>query len=193
MKIGIFGGSFNPPHKMHKNIALKLLDNNILDRVIFVPTGEKYNKDTLIESSHRYNMLKLMCRDDNRLDVSDFELKNMLVSSYQSLDHFRGIYKQDEIFFILGTDNLYSFYTWKNYEYMLQNYKFIVIRRKGFIAEEIIKKYQKYRKNILITDISMNDISSTYIRNLISSKLDIIDDYVDDVVYKYIIQNKLYV
>ena len=193
MNIGIFGGSFNPPHKMHKNIALKLLDNNIIDRVIFVPTGEKYNKDTLIESSHRYNMVKLMCKEDSRFSVSDFELKNTLVSSYESLDHFRGIYKQDEIFFILGTDNLYSFDTWKNYEYMLKNYKFIVIRRKDYIAGEIIKKYQKYRRNILITDISMSDISSTYIRNLVSNNSKEVSNYVDELVYEYIVKNNLYV
>ena len=44
MKIGIFGGSFNPPHNMHKNIALDLIKNKYLDKVIYVPTGNKYNK-----------------------------------------------------------------------------------------------------------------------------------------------------
>ena len=44
MRIGIFGGSFNPPHMMHKNIALELLKMDYLDKVIYVPTGGLYNK-----------------------------------------------------------------------------------------------------------------------------------------------------
>ena len=56
MKIGIFGGSFNPPHNMHKNIALDLLKNKYLDKVIYVPTGNKYNKKGLANQNDRYNM-----------------------------------------------------------------------------------------------------------------------------------------
>ena len=44
MKIGIFGGSFNPPHNMHENIALNLIANGYVDKVIYVPTGDNYNK-----------------------------------------------------------------------------------------------------------------------------------------------------
>ena len=45
MKIGIFGGSFNPPHNMHKNIALELIEHGYLDKVIYVPTGDSYEKN----------------------------------------------------------------------------------------------------------------------------------------------------
>ena len=44
MRIGIFGGSFNPPHKKHKNIAIELIQKNYIDKIIYVPTGNKYNK-----------------------------------------------------------------------------------------------------------------------------------------------------
>ena len=60
MKIGIFGGTFNPPHNMHKNIAVNLIKNNYLDKVIFVPTGNRYNKKDIIDFKDRYNMVKLM-------------------------------------------------------------------------------------------------------------------------------------
>ena len=42
MRIGVFGGSFNPPHKMHEDIAHSLKESNLLDKIIFVPTGSKY-------------------------------------------------------------------------------------------------------------------------------------------------------
>ena len=57
MKIGIFGGSFNPPHKIHQKIANYLVKNNYLDKVIFVPTGSNYEKPYLASEQDRYNML----------------------------------------------------------------------------------------------------------------------------------------
>lgn len=51
MKIGIFGGSFNPPHNMHQNIALNLIKLALLDRVIFVPTGDRYGKKELVDQT----------------------------------------------------------------------------------------------------------------------------------------------
>ena len=58
MKIGIFGGSFNPPHNMHLGIALELIKDKYLDKVIYVPTGDNYNKIGLISFKDRLNMLK---------------------------------------------------------------------------------------------------------------------------------------
>ena len=63
MKIGIFGGSFNPPHIMHKKIAEQLIKEKYLDKVIFVPTGMKYEyKNNLISNEDRYHMLKLLIK-----------------------------------------------------------------------------------------------------------------------------------
>ena len=61
IKIGILGGSFNPPHKKHIEIAQKLIDKNYVNKVIIVPTGDNYDrKDNLVQFEHRYNMLKLL-------------------------------------------------------------------------------------------------------------------------------------
>ena len=74
MKIGIFGGSFNPPHKMHLNIVEELLNEKILDKVIIVPTGLHYSyKNNLVSNEHRYNMLKLMTKHNDKIEISDFE------------------------------------------------------------------------------------------------------------------------
>ncbi len=68
MKIGIFGGSFNPPHNMHQKIALTLIKKGYVDKIIFVPTGAKYSyKNNLLEPKIRYEMLKLLCQN-NRCD-----------------------------------------------------------------------------------------------------------------------------
>lgn len=192
MKIGIFGGCFNPPHKMHKNIPLELINNGYLDKVIYVPTGDSYNKKDLTSFETRYNMVRLMISGNDNLLVSDIGNKNYEYT-YQVLDYFKGIYKQDDIYFICGSDNLNEFDTWKNYEYILGNYKLLIIKRNSDNIDEILKKYNKYKKNIVISNIKEKYLSSTIIRNNIkNNKKEISKKELDDSVYKYIENKKLY-
>lgn len=191
MRLGIFGGSFNPPHKMHKNIALKLIDNKCLDKIVYVPTGDKYKKDALVSAQDRYNMVELMIKDNPNLLVSDYELKNVLTYTFETLDYFKSKYSNDDIYFICGTDNLKQIETWKNYEYILGNYKLLVIKRNGDYIEELLNKYNHYKKNIIISNIEENNLSSTLIRTHL--KDDIIDSsLINKKVLKYIRDNNLY-
>ena len=78
MKIGIFGGSFNPPHNMHENIGKELLKRKYLDSIIYVPTGIKYEyKDNLLPNKHRFNMLKLMTAKEKNSQSVTMNLKKM--------------------------------------------------------------------------------------------------------------------
>ena len=190
MRIGIFGGSFNPPHLMHKNIALELIKNNYLDKVIYVPTGNSYNKANLVSEKNRYEMLKLMIDNNKYLEVSDYEFGE-LHYTYQTLDYFKDKYSSDEIYFICGTDNLKQLNTWKNYLYILNNYKLIVIKRDNDNVLYILNNYDKEGKKILTLDIVSDTISSTKIRNFIKEKRDV-SNLVDAKVYKYILDNDLY-
>ena len=189
MKIGIFGGSFNPPHKMHKNIALNLIEKRYLDKVIYVPTGNKYSKEELIDSKHRYNMVKLMIKDYKNLELSDYELKNTLTYTYQTLDYFKETYPNDEIYFICGSDNLKEISKWKNYEYILSNFKILVIKRNDDDINDILKNINS--KNIVIANIELDNISSTYIRKNTTSKSKILGK-VDKNVLEYIKEKGLY-
>lgn len=191
MKIGIFGGSFNPPHNMHKNIALKLINNGYLDKVIFVPTGDKYNKDGLLNQKDRYNMVKLMIEGCDNLEVSDYEF-NKLTYTYETLDYFKNIYKDDDIYFICGSDNLKQITLWRKYDYILRNYKIIVIRRNNDDIDKIINNLLIYYKNIIfITDIQ-NSVSSTLIRENLNKNNDVyLLQNMDANVLKYIKNNSI--
>lgn len=188
MKIGIFGGSFNPPHQMHMNIALELIQKNYVDKIIYVPTGNRYNKKDLIDAKHRLKMLKLMINKNNNLTVSDYEIKNVLTYTYQTLDYFKKIYPNDEIYFICGSDNLKEISTWKNYEYILNNYKLLIIKRNNDDIDKIVSDLNK--SNIILTRIFSQNISSTNIRkNLQMNK----PNYnLDKNVMKYIKKKQLY-
>lgn len=194
MRIGIFGGCFNPPHQMHKDIALNLIKKNYLDKVIYVPTGNFYKKDNLASDIDRYNMLKLMLKDTSNLEVSDYEF-GKLKYTYQTLTYFKNQYPNADIYFILGSDNLKELDSWKEYEYILSNFKILVIRRNNDNIDEIINKYYKWKENIIIADISLNYISSTQIRNYLkeSGTINITSNMIGENVLKYIVSNKLYI
>ena len=193
MKIGIFGGSFNPPHKMHKKIAITLIKKHYVDKVIFVPTGSKYKyKNNLLSDKVRLEMLELMCKDNNNLEVSDYELKEKVVYTYETLDYFKNKYKNDEIYFICGTDNLSYIDKWQRGKYLLSNYKLLIIKRNSFEITSILEKYKDYKDNIIVTDIEENEISSTKIREMIYNNKRA-ETYLDKDVSDYITRNKLYI
>lgn len=191
MKIGIFGGSYNPPHNMHKRIALELL-NGYVDKIIFVPTGSKYKyKSNLISDRDRLNMLKIMTQDNEKLEVSDYELKDHVVYTCETLEYFSKLYPDDEIFFICGADNLSYIDEWKNGLDILEKYKILVIKRDGDDIDLILKRLDKYKENIIVSDIKPYDVSSTEIRDLIINNNDT-GNLIDRCVFNYIRENKLY-
>ncbi len=192
MKIGIFGGSFNPPHKMHKKIALDLIHDGYVDEVIYVPTGNKYNKKDLLDVEERLAMLKIMTHDNGQLKVSAYEVKNVLTYTYQTLDYFKSIYPNDDIYFICGTDNLREITTWKNYAYILNNYKILVIQRDNDDIEDLIKNI--YNDNIIITKISTRKVSSTKIRDALrrNASYSTLSKYLEAEVIDYIKKRNLY-
>lgn len=194
MRIGIFGGSFNPPHKMHLKIAQELLNKEYIDKVIFVPTGSKYKyKNNLVQDKHRLKMLKIMTKNDKRLLVSNYEFKDKVVYTYETLAYFQDRYKKDELYFICGADNLSYIDEWKNGLEILKNYKILVIDRKSNDVNKILKRFSAYRKNIILTSVALCEISSTNIRALISSEqVDELVKLVDKNVLEYMIKKNLY-
>lgn len=194
MRIGIFGGSFNPPHKMHLKIAQELLNKEYIDKVIFVPTGSKYKyKNNLVQDKHRLKMLKIMTKNDKRLLVSNYEFKDKVVYTYETLAYFQDKYKKDELYFICGADNLSYIDEWKNGLEILKNYKILVIDRKSNDVNKILKRFSAYRKNIILTSVALCEISSTNIRALISSEqVDELVKLVDKNVLEYMIKKNLY-
>ncbi len=191
MKIGIFGGSFNPPHKIHQKIANYLVKNNYLDKVIFVPTGSNYEKPYLASEQDRYNMLKLMIGNVSYLDISTYEF-GKLTHTYQTLDYFKEHYKDDEIYFICGSDNLKEIKTWKRYQYILSNYKLLVIRRNGESITDILSELKSYQDNIIVIDDIKSSLSSTSIRKRFKDDKKLVKDgNIDSKVFEYI-KNNLY-
>lgn len=196
--IAIFGGSFNPPLNSHLELAKQIIENcDYIEKVIFVPVSTKYNrKSNLIEDAHRYNMLKLMCNEEKKLEVSDIELSyGRQLYTIETLDIFKNKYPEYDIYFIMGTDNLKYLHTWMEPEKILKYYKVIVLERDGDNLEEIIESEELLRKNkesiIKIKKIKPIKLSSTIVREKIKNGEEV-DIFLKKEVLEYINKNGLY-
>lgn len=192
MKIGVFGGSFNPPHKMHLDIGVQLVNKQYVDNVVYVPTGSKYKyKNNLLPDKNRLEMLEILTKKYEGLCVNDYELKDEVVYTCETLAYFKEEYSNDDIYFICGADNLSYIDKWKNGEDILRNYKILVMKRKGEDIDELLEKFKEYKHNIVVADVEQRDISSTDIREKIKNNENVLD-VLDKDVYEYIRKNKLY-
>lgn len=188
MNIGVYGGSFNPPHMGHRLIIEQLIDDRVLDRVYIVPTGRNYIKQGLEKFHHRKEMLKLAFEDMQSVEIVDIEDKDTQIFTYMTLDYFRERYPNDNIYFIMGSDNLLQLHTWKNYQYMIDNYSFIIVVRNGDDMS-MLSECAKRGNFTFINEVST--LSSSNIRNSIY-KSENIKDFVHREVYDYIVNNNLY-
>ena len=116
-KIGFFGGCFNPPTNIHIKLANNLIKTKKLDKVIFIPVNDTYEKNELISANHRLNMLKLAIKDYSNLEVDDIEIKeNKKLFAVDAFKLIKEKYSKNcEIFFIMGSDNFEKMSKWKEY------------------------------------------------------------------------------
>lgn len=171
MKIGFFGGSFNPPTMAHTHLAKLARERLNLDKIVFVPIGDFYSKKDLVPIDLRIKMLEIICekenKKENKFEVSDIE-KNFKEKKY-AIDIFKIIeeeYKDHDFYFLMGADNFSKIPKWKDYD-KLKNYKYIVFERNESIENIDLNKF----KNVyLINTDFTKDISSTAIRNNVKNK-----------------------
>jgi len=196
--IAVFGGSFNPPINSHVLLAKQIIEKcSNIEKLIFVPVSTKYQKQELVEDKHRYNMLEIICHKEDKLEVSNIEMTtDKQLYTIQTLDIFKEKYKNNDIYFIMGTDNLKEIETWRESERLLKNYKIIVLEREDDKLESIIKYSDlltKYKDALIKIDgIDRIFLSSTMIRNKIKNG-ESVEEFMDEDVLRYIKENKLYV
>lgn len=195
--IVVFGGAFNPPLNSHFFMAQEVLNEfEEVEKVIFVPVNKNYHKKGLFSNEHRYNMLKLITDKNDGFLVSDIDLKGERpLYTIEVLNKMQEQYKDKEICFLLGTDNLKQLDTWKDAEELLSRFKFLVMNRDNDDIEEIVKSSELlrcYKENIIeiIPEIKDN-YSSTFVRSQIK-KGKSTRYLMPDEVLEYIERNKLY-
>lgn len=187
MKIGVFVGSFNPVHKGHIKIVRYLLEK-YLEKIIIVPTGNYWNKQNLVNINDRINMLKIYQNEKIIID----EKNNDKQYTYEVLENLKKEYQNDELYLIIGADNIIDFDKWKECKTLL-SYNIIIINRDDINIKYYLDKLNKKDKYIITETLPNILISSTEIRKNIKSKTyENIKDKIDVEVLNYIIKNNLY-
>lgn len=123
MKIGIYGGAFNPVHSEHVNLALAAKRELELDKVIVIPTNRSPHKSgsLFVRNRDRLDMCRAAFAESEGFEVSDDEIKRGGISySYVTCRRFKKLYPQAELYFIMGADMLKSFNTWREPEEILK-------------------------------------------------------------------------
>ena len=155
-RIGIFGGSFDPPHKGHLHIAKLFIKKLKLNKLIWSVS----KKNPLVEKKYFYNfrqrkiLSKKITSKIKNIKINDFDKKY----SYQLLNTLKKKYKDKKFFFLIGSDNVKFLHKWKKLSSILNTSTLVIISRPGYLKE--IKKTVFYRKNhkYLIKNYKANDI-----------------------------------
>lgn len=139
MKIGFLGGSFDPVHFGHLLAAQDVYEQYKLDRLILVPAAQAPLKPQEIQSSSRdrLDMLHLAIEWDKRFEISDVELQRGGVSyTIDSARHFRAMFPHDELFWIIGGDQLPQMNLWKDITELAGMLELIFLERPGHPAKK---------------------------------------------------------
>lgn len=191
MKIGILGGSFDPVHFGHLLAAQDAFEQQQLDRLILVPAAQAPLKPQDVQSTaeDRLAMLRAAVEWDHRFEVSDVELRRGGVSyTIDSARHFRAMYPDDELYWVVGGDQLPKLHLWKDIAELVQLVQFIFLERPGYPVREHpdIPGLRLHR-----CDGHLLAISSTELRERVKHNLSL-DYFVPHKAIVYIRENHLY-
>ena len=130
MRTAIFGGTFDPVHSAHLEMARRAADQFRLDRVLFIPAGNPPHKRADASFEHRYRMVELACAADPRFVAS--RLEEGAGKSYSIDTIERGMAANTgALFFIIGSDAFAEIQTWRRWEDLIRAVEFIVVARPG--------------------------------------------------------------
>ncbi len=192
-RIALYGGTFDPVHSGHLEVARRVAQLFEIEKVVFIPAQMAPHKigRPVTEPIHRYAMLALATQNDPELSISTFELdapdRRYTVDTVEHFQHALG--DETELFFIMGADSWSEITTWREWEHLLTMTNHIVVTRPGYdpatthvgaISERIEDLRSSERASftkaatsrrtpkIFFTDVVMKDVSATRIRWLVS-------------------------
>jgi len=188
MKILIFGAAFDPPHLGHMTMATQVVEHAIADKVIFVPCGNHAFNKNMSEAEDRLKMTDLAVSEigKNHFEVSSIEIEREGISfTIDTLNDFSKANPDDEIGWLMGSDQLKNFSKWERYEEILAKYPVYVYPRKGYKIEGIMTGM------VPLGELPMIEISSTEIRDDVANHREF-GHKVPALVKEYIILERLW-
>lgn len=197
-KIGIFGGSFDPIHQGHMNIARSAYEEFSLDEVWFIPAGHSPNKDErgMTSAVHRAQMVELAIASYPYFKLSRMEIDAQHTSyTYLTLSKIKEQYPNAELYFIMGADSLDYFEKWKHPEIICEKAIILAAVRDDMdvavIHKKIIEIQSLFPARIYPIHGGRTEVSSTQIRSMYK-ETQRVSEMIPDAVERYIREHGLY-
>ena len=190
MRLGIFGGSFDPPHVGHLLTAIDAFELLRLDKLIFVPAAVQPLKAGLATASapSRLAMVRLLIGSDQRFEVDAVEIERAGLSyTVDTLETFAQQFPAAELFFLVGMDAMAAFESWKNPRRIMELARLAILRRPGAALGEL----HIDRDGTIDLATRLVDVSSTEIRERVRARKSI-RGFVPESVAEFIETERLY-
>ncbi len=188
MRIGVFGGTFDPVHQGHLELARRAKAQFHLDRILFVPARvppHKQNRDNISAMEHRAAMLEAALTGEDGMVLCREELDRPEISyTVETLRRLKALYPNDELFLILGADNLKEFPLWREPETIRQLAALIAAPRPGGDRESPVPGVQW-------VDMPLCPYSASEIRRKLNQGEEA-GEALPDLVKNYIRKHRLY-
>ena len=173
-KVGVLGGSFDPPHKGHLRISEISLKKIKLQKVYWVITKKNpFKKKPFFSLKQRISRSKKAIKKYKKIKILYLDDKIRSSRTIDVVNYFRKIKKQKNLCLILGSDNLLNFHRWTSWKKIVKLTKLVVFSRKGYdkkSKESIVVKYLN-KKNIVFINNKLINISSSNIKKNYLKKL----------------------
>jgi len=191
MRIGIFGGSFDPIHTGHAIIAQYMISSGLVDRLWFMvsPVNPlKVDKERQVADTDRLRMVEMVSHPMDGVETSAFEF-TMPRPSYtiDTLNALQAKFPEDEFYLVTGGDNWQIFNKWRNSEEILAKYHLLIYPRLGYEVTIPVELQDRVK----LVDAPIIELSSTEIRQRLANGKSV-RYYVPDEVMGYIERHHLY-
>ncbi len=174
-KVGILGGTFNPVHAGHIDLAVKVYEEFSLSRVMLLMSGNPPHKSQseLAPTEHRLNMLGLAARKYPFFEINNMETsRNGIIYTVDTLSQLTSEKPDNEFYFIIGSDTLFELESWKSIEEIFRLTYFICMKRPGNSFIQIMMEVERlnsiYGNKIKLSNYAGIPISSSEIREAIA-------------------------
>lgn len=178
IKKAIFGGTFDPIHNGHIQVAYEAMYKLKLDKVVFMPSGNPPHKQEskVTDSNIRCRLVEAAIQYEKNFEISYYEVNKCELSyTYKTVKHFKQSEPNTEWYFIAGADCLIDIDNWYNIKGILDYCNFVVFNRTEYNIEDVLIQKAKveniYNKGIIFIDKHILQISSTDIRNKIKNNI----------------------
>lgn len=198
MRLGIFGGAFNPVHNGHINLAKSYLSSLALDKLLIIPTANPPHRSAVgfAGEEDRLNMLSLAFAGIEKIELSDIEFKrNGKSYTYDTVKELRKTYTNDEIFLIIGEDQFLNFESWYRYKELLDEVVLCTAARERDTQKALAEHAQRLlgsKYGYYIADFDPIVVSSSELREKLKAGEDV-SAYLPAEVYNYIKDKGLYI